>query len=318
MQLIVLTRFHSQHVGAPLVARLVQAARIQGHELLMINPAEVVQEFSENPNPTTCPVMWRGQPFPTSDLVLPIARWDDQHTWHIAQTLIDWGHGALTHQRIPLGDHITMARLLARYNLPAPRSWVMAHPSQLSVIMNELYFPILMRSRFGGSGRRVAVVQHSGEAYTNAQYLAAGGQPFLVQELPEPYGEDVRVLLLGNKPLAAIHRQAPSGFMRPKEEGNPMVSVTELSAEEARIAAAAAQMYGAPFCAVSLLRSKLRGPLVMEVSRIPAITEMESATGRDLAGAIITHLAAYAATQKATPKKPSAPVTPFPKTVAAE
>ncbi len=305
MKLILLTRFHSQHQGAPLVARLMQAAEAQGHQLLVINPAEVVQAFNSATAAESCPVLWRGQPFPVADLTLPIARWDDDHTWQIAQSLEAWGYPVTMHQRVPLGDNITMARLLARSNIPAPRSWVMAHPSQLSVVMPELHFPLLMRSRYGGSGRRVAVVQHSGEAYTHAQYLATGGQPFLVQDLPEPYGEDVRVLMLGDKPVASIKRMAPAGFVRPKEEGNPLCSVSPLSAEETRIAQAAARLYGAPFCAVSMLRSKLKGPLLLEVSRVPAITEMESVTGQDLAAAIMAHVAALGALHAARKKAPS-------------
>jgi ribosomal protein S6--L-glutamate ligase len=299
MKLVFLTRFHSHH-GAheanPLGHRLVQAALAQGHELQIINPADVLLEFgSVRGGPTgNFPVLWRGQPFPRTDFILPMARADDTHTWQIADTLQSWGHPVSMHQRLPLGDHITMARLLARRNIPSPRSWVLSHPEQLGIIIPELQFPILMRSRYGGTGRKVAVVAHSGEAYSHAAQLAVGGQPFLVQDLPQPLGEDLRVLVVGNGVQVAVHRQAPAGFVRPKEEGNLRVTPTRLTPTEEALALAAARMYGAPFCAVNLLRSP-QGPMLLEVSRVPTLAELETATGQDLATPIIQELVNLAA-----------------------
>jgi ribosomal protein S6--L-glutamate ligase len=293
MKLVLLTRFHSQHQGAPLVQRLTAAALTLGHELSLVNPADVILDFNTPQGRGIMPAKWHGQPFPQADLVLPIARWDDAHCWQIAETLEAWGAPVTMHQRVPLGDNITMARLLARRNIPAPRSWVLGHADQLAVVLPELTFPVLMRSRYGGAGRRVVVVQHSGEAYSHAEYLTAGGQPFLLQDLPLPVGEDVRVLVVGTQVFAAVLRQAPAGFVRPKEDGNPTVTPTPLTDEELRVVLAGAQLYGAPFCAVNLLRTK-QGPQLLDISRVPTLAELETATGVDLATPIVQHLGTLA------------------------
>ncbi|MCA3243958.1 MAG: hypothetical protein INF43_01460 [Alphaproteobacteria bacterium] len=294
MKLVFLTRFHSQqgqHGQYALGQRLIQAALAHGHELQIINPADVLLEFGERNG--TFPVRWRGQPYPRVDLTLPMARWDDSHTWQVAETLQSWGYPVSMHQRLPLGDHITMARLLARRNITAPRSWVLSQADQIAMILPDLEFPVLMRSRYGGSGRRVAVVQHSGEAYTHANQLAAGGQPFLVQDLPQPLGQDVRVLVVGSKIVAALQRQAPPGFVRPREAGNHRVTTTQLTQTEAQLALGAARMYGAPFCAVSILRSA-RGPLLLELSRVPTLAEFEQTYQADFASMIIAELVVMA------------------------
>jgi glutathione synthase/RimK-type ligase-like ATP-grasp enzyme len=98
--------------------------------------------------------------------------------------------------------------------------------------------------------------------------------------------------------VSALARTAPAGFVRPKEAGNTDVRTTTLNAEEERVALAAARLYGASFCAVSLLRTN-EGPLMMELSRVPTLIEFESATNEDYASMIVTHLTEMAARLKA-------------------
>lgn len=296
MKIIFLTRFHSHHAQSGFMARLAEEAMARGHELLIVNPAEVVLHFSGTAAPSF-PVSWNGEPFPDADLILPSARWDDSHTWQIVETLQSWGKNVATHNRVPLGDHVTMMRLFARRGIPAPRTWVLSQAEQVGIILSELTFPCLMRSRYGGSGRKLIVVQHSGEAFTHAQQLSISGQPFVLQDLPQPLGEDIRILVVGEGIAAAIHRTAPDGFVRPREAGNRHITRIELTPEETKVAISAAQLYGAPFCTVSLLRTAA-GPMLLEVARAPTLDEMEGATGHNLAQKIVDHLVAMTSSVK--------------------
>lgn len=296
MKIIFLTRFHSHHTQSGFMTRMAEEAVARGHELKIINPAEVVLRFGGTVEPSF-PVSHNGGSFPEADLVLPSARWDDTHTWQIVEALQSWGRNVATHNRVPLGDHVTMMRLFSRRGIPAPRTWVLSQAEQVGIILPELVFPCLMRSRYGGSGRKLIVVEHSGEAFTHAQQLSISGQPFVMQDLPQPLGEDIRILVVGEKIEAAIHRTAPEGFVRPRESGNRHVSRVELTGDEMRVALAAAQLYGGPFCTVSLLRSQT-GPVLLEVARAPTLEEMENATGQNLAQKIIDHLTNTVAAQK--------------------
>jgi ribosomal protein S6--L-glutamate ligase len=60
----------------------------------------------------------------------------------------------------------------------------------------------------------------------------------------------------------------------------------ELSTQEINIALRAARTMGLGIAGVDLLRSQ-RGPLVLEVNASPGLEGIESATGVDVAGAII-------------------------------
>ncbi len=302
MRFIIFTRFHSQHSQGEFVLRLAAASTELGHTFSIINPAEVFLDFSQGPNPAVgsaslpeCPVRWRDLPFPAADLVLPIARWDDEFTWQVVETLRAWGQPVYPHNRVPLGDHVTMARLFARRGIPTPRSWVLNMAEQFTVIMPELEFPCLIRSRHGGRGRQFNIAQHSGEGVELAQKFSSVGHPFVVQDLPQPWGEDIRIMLVGSKVVASVLRRAPVGFVRPRESGNLSAVPVDLSAEEILLAQQAASIYGAPFCAVSLLRTP-RGPVLLEVARAPVLSEMEAATGTNLAIPIIQHLVSLVGT----------------------
>jgi glutathione synthase/RimK-type ligase-like ATP-grasp enzyme len=295
MRLILLTRFHSRHSQSAFLSRLVQAGAALGHTVSLVNPSHTnitfnaLQTAPQLTGLEACPVRLHGQSFPVAQLIVPIARWDDTLTWQVAETLHAWGQPVILHQRIPLGDHITMARLFMRRGIPSPHTWVFASSDQLTVALPEINFPCLIRSRSGGGGRAVSIAQHSGEAMVLADQFTAAGHHFLVQDLPAPLGQDVRVLVVDGQVVASIARQAPPGFARPRETGNANVQVTPLSADETKLVLAAAQLYNAPYCAVSLLRSE-KGPLLLDVSRAPVLTELEQVTNQDLATPIVEHL----------------------------
>lgn len=305
MRFIIFTRFHSQHSQGEFVVRLAAAATTLGHTISIINPTDVHLDFSRSPNTLAGsaslpdgPVRWRDLPFPAADLVLPIARWDDDYTWQVVETLRAWGQPVYPHNRVPLGDHVTMARLFARRNIPTPRSWVLNMAEQFTVILPEIAFPCLIRSRHGGRGRQFNIAQHSGEGLELAQKFSSVGQPFVVQDLPQPWGEDIRIMLIGNQVAAAVLRRAPVGFVRPRESGNLSATPVTLTAQEIALAQQAATIYGAPFCAVSLLRTE-SGPLLLEVARAPVLSEMEAVTGISLAEPIIEHLVTLSGTKAA-------------------
>jgi ribosomal protein S6--L-glutamate ligase len=62
-----------------------------------------------------------------------------------------------------------------------------------------------------------------------------------------------------------------------------------LTDEERRTAIRSAEILGLNVCGVDMLRAK-RGPVVIEVNSSPGIEGMETATGVDVAGSIITLL----------------------------
>ena len=110
---------------------------------------------------------------------------------------------------------------------------------------------------------------------------------FLVQEfVAEAKGCDLRCFVVGGKVVAAMQRVASAGEFRANLHRGGTAEAVKLSAAERRIAERAAAAMGLGIAGVDLLRSE-RGPLVLEVNASPGLEGIESATGVDVAGAVI-------------------------------
>ena len=110
---------------------------------------------------------------------------------------------------------------------------------------------------------------------------------FLVQEfIKEAGGADIRCLVIGNKVVAAMKRQAKEGEFRSNLHRGGTASLIRLTPEERSTAVRAAKKMGLNVAGVDLLRSN-HGPVVLEVNSSPGLQGIESATGKDVAGLII-------------------------------
>ena len=98
-----------------------------------------------------------------------------------------------------------------------------------------------------------------------------------------------------------MQRQAPEGDFRANLHRGGTATAVILTAQESEMAIHAARVMGLGVAGVDLLRSH-RGPLVLEVNSSPGLEGIEAATGVDVAGAIIEHIAG-ATRQRATAGK---------------
>jgi len=114
---------------------------------------------------------------------------------------------------------------------------------------------------------------------------------FLVQEfIAEAKGADLRCFVVGDRVVAAMRRQAPKGDFRSNLHRGGTAKAVRASKAEIETAVRAAKVLGLGVAGVDLIRSK-RGPLVLEVNSSPGLEGIEAATGVDVAGCIIEHIA---------------------------
>ena len=116
---------------------------------------------------------------------------------------------------------------------------------------------------------------------------------FLVQEfIAEAKGADLRCFVVGDRVVAAMRRQAPKGDFRSNLHRGGTAKAVRATRAEMQTAVRAAQILGLGVAGVDLIRSK-RGPLVLEVNSSPGLEGIEAATGVDVAGTIIAHVASH-------------------------
>jgi ribosomal protein S6--L-glutamate ligase len=147
--------------------------------------------------------------------------------------------------------------------------------------------PLVVKLSEGTQGKGVVLAETAKAAEGVIDAFRQLDADFLVQEfIKEAGGADIRCLVIGNKVVAAMKRQAKDGEFRSNLHRGGTATIVRLTPEERSTAVRAANIMGLNVAGVDILRSN-HGPVVMEVNSSPGLEGIEAATGKNIAGMII-------------------------------
>ena len=150
--------------------------------------------------------------------------------------------------------------------------------------------PLIVKLLEGAQGRGVVLAETKKAAESVINAFKAIRANLLVQEfVKEAQGRDLRCFVIDGKVVATIERQAAPGEFRANLHQGGKASIVRITKEERRIAAKAAKTMGLRVAGVDIIRSQ-SGPLLLEVNSSPGLEGIETATGKDIAGQIITSI----------------------------
>ncbi|MBO8087819.1 MAG: RimK family alpha-L-glutamate ligase, partial [Marichromatium sp.] len=150
--------------------------------------------------------------------------------------------------------------------------------------------PLVVKLLEGTQGIGVVLAETGQAAESVIEAFRGLKEQILVQEfIREAKGADLRCFVIGDKVVAAMKRQGKEGEFRSNLHRGGSASLVKLTPEERSTAARAAKIMGLNVAGVDLLRSN-HGPVVMEVNSSPGLEGIETATQKDLAGAIINYV----------------------------
>ncbi len=150
--------------------------------------------------------------------------------------------------------------------------------------------PVVLKLLQSTQGRGVVLAETRKAAESLVDAFRNLDADFLVQGfVKEAAGADVRCLVIGNKCVGAMKRQAQEGEFRSNLHRGGSARKIRLTPDERRIAVKAARCLGLSFAGVDLLQAA-GGPAVLEVNSSPGLEGIETATGRDIAGLVFEHL----------------------------
>lgn len=139
-----------------------------------------------------------------------------------------------------------------------------------------------------GHGVVVAETKKAAESVINAFKTVHAN--LLVQEfIKEADGKDIRCFVIDNKVVAAIERKAAPGDSSANLHQGSHASIVKITPAEKKLATSAAKTLGLSVAGVDIIRSE-KGPLLLEVNSAPGLENVETATGKDIAGLIITSI----------------------------
>jgi ribosomal protein S6--L-glutamate ligase len=283
--LAILSRKRSLHS----TSRLVQAARARGHRAIVLDTlrCNLVLERAR------ARMLFRSVEVRGIDVVIP----------RIGASITGYGLAVVNHfemMGVPVlntaasisrsRDKLRCLQLLAGSGMDVPRTVMARDRANLRLLLEEVGgLPAIVKLIRGTQGVGVMIAQSLGELQGLLNTFSALDQDIVLQEfVAESKGRDIRVLVVGNRVVGAMRRQARKGEFRSNLHRGGRGRPVELEPAWAKVAVKAAQVIGLEVAGVDMLESR-DGPKVMEINSSPGFEGLERATGIDVAGAIVEH-----------------------------
>jgi|TARA_R110002074_G_scaffold152936_1_gene307505 ribosomal protein S6--L-glutamate ligase len=267
--------------------RLIEAAELRGHETVVLDVLrsymEVVQSKPE--------VHFKGETLDAFDAVIP----------RIGASVTFYGTAVLRQFEMmgafPLNESVAISRsrdklrslqLLSRKGVGLPITGFAHDPDDIKDLIKMVGgAPLVIKLLEGTQGIGVVLAETKKAAESVIEAFMGLKANIMVQEyIKEAGGADIRCLVVGDKVVAAMKRQALPGEFRSNLHRGGSASLIKVSPTERATAVKAAKIMGLNVAGVDILRSQ-RGPLIMEVNSSPGLEGIELATGKDIASIII-------------------------------
>jgi len=267
--------------------RLIEAAEQRGHEIMVL---DVLRSYMEVV-PSKPEVHLGGKALQTFDAVIP----------RIGASVTFYGTAVLRQFEMmgafPLNESVAITRsrdklrslqLLARKGVGLPSTGFAHDPDDIQDLITMVGgSPLVIKLLEGTQGIGVVLAETKKAAESVLEAFMGLKVNIMVQEyIKEAGGADIRCLVVGDRVVAAMKRQAQAGEFRSNLHRGGSASLVKITPSERKTAVKAASIMGLNVAGVDILRAE-RGPLVMEVNSSPGLGGIESATGKDVAGMII-------------------------------
>lgn len=267
--------------------RLIEAAKERDHEIEVIDPLRCYMNIATH-NPG---IHFKGRALTGFDAIIP----------RIGASITFYGTAVLRQFEImgvyPLNESVAVNRsrdklrstqLLARRGIGLPVTGFAHSPDDTGDLIKLVGgAPLVVKLTEGTQGVGVVLTETDKAAESVIEAFRGLKAHFLVQEfIKEAGGADIRCLVVGEKVVAAMKRQAKDGEFRSNLHRGGSAKLIKITPEERSTAVRAAKIMGLNVAGVDILRSN-HGPVVMEVNSSPGLEGIESATNKDVAGMII-------------------------------
>ncbi|MCK5140446.1 MAG: ATP-grasp domain-containing protein, partial [Thermodesulfovibrionia bacterium] len=119
----------------------------------------------------------------------------------------------------PIAFNIAHDKIYTQINIqqnktPMPTTYLSATIPAAKNILKKVNYPIIMKFPHGTQGKGVMFADSFASASSILDALDTLKQPFLIQEYIETGGVDIRVIVVGDKVVAAMKRRAEIGEKR--------------------------------------------------------------------------------------------------------
>ena len=185
-------------------------------------------------------------------------------------------------------DKLRALQLLSRHDIGIPpTAFARRREDVRSAIRKVGGTPVILKLLEGSQGTGVILAESVKSAESVLEAMHSLKQNILIQAfVEESRGTDFRAIVVGRKVVAAMTRQAVEGEFRSNLHRGGSARGVTLEPQFAATAVHAAEVLGLNIAGVDMIASR-EGPMVLEVNSSPGLEGVETATGIDVAGAMI-------------------------------
>ncbi len=178
---------------------------------------------------------------------------------------------------------------LQQHNIPMPRTYVSPNIEEAKYLLKRVNYPIVMKFPHGTQGKGVMFADSESSAASVLDALGALNQPFIIQEYIESGGTDVRVIVIGDRAVAAMRRRAMTNEKRANIHAGGSGEKVELTSKISTLAVKTAKALNADICGVDILEGP-RGAMVIEANISPGLQGISKVVDLDIADCIAKHM----------------------------
>jgi gamma-F420-2:alpha-L-glutamate ligase len=183
-----------------------------------------------------------------------------------------------------VADKLHTLQILSAHGLPTPKTILGKFPVDVDLIERQLGFPVVVKTLTGTRGNGVLLCRNR-DQFADLAMLLDGTQHeanFIFQEyVATSHGRDVRVLVVGGRPVAAMERRATNGSFKSNVSLGAEAVPFELKPDIARLAVDAADALNLDVAGVDILFDR-DGYRICEANSSPGFQGLERATGVDV------------------------------------
>ena len=279
--------------------RLVEAAKALGHRATVLDTLHCNLVLArERPS-----LFYRGEEIGPIDVVIP----------RIGASITSYGLAVVNQfdmmgvpvlaAAVPIArsrDKLRALQLLSRFGLDIPRTAMCRYRDEVAQVVEHVGgLPCIIKLLQGTQGVGVMIASTMDEVQGMLDTFWDLGQEILLQEfVAESKGRDLRALVIGDRVVAAMRRQARTGEFRSNIHRGGKARSVVLPREYAEAAVKAARVIGLEVAGVDMLESR-NGPKIMEVNSSPGFEALERATKKDIARLYVEHAVEMARSRQA-------------------
>ena len=188
-------------------------------------------------------------------------------------------------------NKVRTLQIMARKGIPIPETLFSINPDNIGEQIRILGgAPVIIKLQEGTQGQGVILAESKKSAKSIIDTFYKMDTSILLQRyVEEANGEDIRIIVVGNKVVASMKRTSQLDDFRSNVHRGGDVEAIEISPKEKEIALKATRYLGLGVSGVDLMRAK-NGPVLIEVNASPGLKGIEKATSVNVARHIVQYV----------------------------